>query len=272
MSRIPLNDPNRALKVSSDSLMKAVDLSLDSGYWLNGPNTARFCDNFANYLGVSYCIGVSNGSDALEIALRALLSTDRVKGNELITVPNAGGYSSIAAFAVGLTPVYADIEYESQLVSISSILSCLSEQTAIVVVTHLYGGAVDVPLIRKSLDESGYQHVVIVEDCAQAHGSRIGDKYVGSFGDIATFSFYPTKNLGACGDAGAIVSNDSNLFHKVRSLAQYGWSNKYTVSIPHGRNSRIDELQAAYLDLALQNLDRHLKPPALLHRHAWRQY
>ena len=100
---------------------------------------------------------------------------------------------------------------------------------------------------------------MIVEDCAQAHGSRIGDKYVGSFGDIATFSFYPTKNLGACGDAGAIVSNDSNLFHKVRSLAQYGWSNKYTVSIPHGRNSRIDELQAAYLDLALQTSIRTTK-------------
>ena len=255
MNRIPLNDPNRNLRVSSESMLKALELSLHSGYWLNGPNTARFCQNFASYVGVSHCVGVSNGSDALEIALRALLVSGKAKGDELVTVPNAGGYSSIAAFQVGLKPIYADVDLQSQLISISSLLSCLSERTAAVAVTHLYGGVVDVPLIRASLDE-GFKNVPILEDCAQAHGAKIRIN-VFSFGDIATFSFYPTKNLGAWGDAGAIVSDDYKIIENVRSLAQYGWSNKYTISVPGGRNSRIDELQAAYLDIILQNLDHN---------------
>ena len=255
MKIVPLNDPSRALRLSSKCLINAVTLTLESGYWLNGPYSERFCHNFSRYIGVSHCIGVSNGSDALEIALRALLTTGRATGDELITVPNAGGYSTIASLQVGLTPVYADIEYESQLISISSILNCLTDRTAVVVVTHLYGGSVNVPLLRHSLDDAGYKHVPILEDCAQAHGARVGQSYVGSLGDIATFSFYPTKNYGACGDAGAIVTDDEELFNKAKMLSQYGWSQKYIIEVPLGRNSRLDEIQALYLDNILGQLD-----------------
>lgn len=251
-----MNDPKRTLQAASEPLTSAVRQAMESGFWLNGPKTLLFSKNFAEYIGVSYCIGVANGSDALEISLRALLSTGRAEGDELVTVSNAGGYASIAAFLVGLIPVYADIEYKSQLASIPSIVSCLSPRTAVVVATHLYGGALDVPLLRMALDKAGYAKVPILEDCAQAHGSRIGRRRVGSLGDIATFSFYPTKNLGAFGDAGAIVTNDNYLLEAAKKLSQYGWSQKYKIESPGGRNSRIDEVQAAYLNVLLEGLDK----------------
>ncbi|UHD45333.1 DegT/DnrJ/EryC1/StrS family aminotransferase [Aureimonas altamirensis] len=255
MLRIPLNDLKRNIDEDAAPLLKAASETLASGWWLNGKKTEAFCVEFAAYVGVEHCIGVANGSDALEIAYRAIIASRRPTGREVITVPNAGGYSAIACYLTGLVPVYADIEEASQLVAIDSILSCLSPDTAFVVVTHLFGGSVDVPELRRRLNDMGRGDIAILEDCAQAHGALVGGRRVGSLGDIATFSFYPTKNLGACGDAGAIVSSDANLAATANALRQYGWAAKYTIGEPFGRNSRLDEVQAAILSVLLPRLD-----------------
>ncbi|MFL9829185.1 DegT/DnrJ/EryC1/StrS family aminotransferase, partial [Rhodoplanes sp. SY1] len=201
------------------------------------------------------CIGVANGTDALEIAMRALVGLRGQGGTEVITVANAGGYSTAACRLVGLTPVYADIEEASQLVSLPSVVAALGEQTALVIVTHLYGGLVDVGQLRAMMDKAGYRYIPILEDCAQAHGLRLGSRMAGSLGDIAAFSFYPTKNLGAFGDGGAIATSDPELAQRCQMLRQYGWASKYAVAMPGGRNSRLDEVQAAILHQLLPHLD-----------------
>ncbi len=142
----------------------------------------------------------------------------------------------------------------SQLPSIESAVSCLGDDTLAVVATHLYGGVVDVPRLRAALDDAGFERVPIIEDCAQAHGATLGGLRAGAMGDIAAFSFYPTKNLGAMGDAGAVVTGSAGLAARARALAQYGWSKKYTVETAGGRNSRMDEAQAAILSAILPDL------------------
>jgi dTDP-4-amino-4,6-dideoxygalactose transaminase len=227
-----------------------------SGWWLNGTRAAAFTASFARFLGGGRCIAVANGTDALEIAFRALGATGRTRGREVVTVPNAGGYSSVAARLAGLTPVYADIEEDTQLASLDSVLGALGAETACVVATHLYGGPLDVPALRRRMDAADYGHVPILEDCAQAHGACVDDgRMAGTLGDIATFSFYPTKNLGAFGDAGAIATSDDALADACDALRQYGWSGKYNIAHAGGRNSRLDEIQAAILSVLLPALE-----------------
>lgn len=269
MSNVPLNDLKRIVTDFGDDVMASASEALRSGWWLNGTRTKAFCEAFGNYVGAAHCIGVANGTDALEIAFRALLAVRAPKGREVVTVANAGGYSAVAARLAGLTPVYADIEEASQLVSIDSVLSCVSEQTACIVVTHLYGGAVNVPLLRERLDAAGHSDVALVEDCAQAHGARVGGRRVGSLGTIATFSFYPTKNLGAFGDAGCVVTSDPDIALAVDRLRQYGWTAKYEIEHPFGRNSRMDEVQAAILMALLPSLEAaNERRVAILDRYA----
>lgn len=252
---LPLNDLRRIYGQNSSLLDEAVLSAVQSGWWLNGERTKAFCKSFSEYVGVDHCIGVGNGTDALEIAMRALFASRCEGRREVITVPNAGGYSTIALRQLELTPVYADIEEASQLASPASILAALSPRTGIVVVTHLYGGIFDVPSLRAEMDARGFAHVPILEDCAQAHGVTLGGRKAGSFGDIATFSFYPTKNLGAFGDGGAIVTSDPALAKVCDDLRQYGWAGKYDIARPGGRNSRLDEVQAAILSTLLPGLD-----------------
>lgn len=254
-----MNDLSRIVSNDNGGIMEAASAALGSGWWLNGKQTVAFVEEFAAYIGAAHCLGVANGTDALEISMRALMATGRANGSEVVTVANAGGYSTIAARQIGLVPVYADIDRASQLLDFASAVSLLSGDTAFVVATHLYGGIVDVPRLRMMLDEAGHAGVPILEDCAQAHGVRLGPEVTaskaGSLGDIATFSFYPTKNLGAFGDGGAIVSSDADLMKSCAMLAQYGWSSKYNVAVPGGRNSRLDEVQAAILRRLLPHLD-----------------
>jgi aminotransferase EvaB len=136
----------------------------------------------------------------------------------------------------------------------ASVLAALTADTAAIVVTHLYGGVFDVIALRVAIETAGFGHVAIIEDCAQAHGARIGISCVGSMGDVATFSFYPTKNLAAFGDGGAVLTSDPEIAATTRKLHQYGWSSKYNVATPGGRNSRIDEMQAAILCRSLPHL------------------
>ncbi len=251
---IPVNDMVRILQ-ENVAVLDNARAALASGWWLNGTEVREFCKAFADYVGTDYCLGVANGTDALEIALRAICDIRGGTGAEAVTVANAGGYSTIACRLVGLTPVFADIERGSQLASLPSVVSAVTDETRVVIVTHLYGGVVDVPRLRAMMDEIGRGNVPIIEDCAQAHGVRLGARRAGSMGDISTFSFYPTKNLGAFGDGGAILTSDQALADHCRKLHQYGWSAKYNIVHPYGRNSRLDEVQASVLRTLLPRLD-----------------
>ncbi|QFR34589.1 DegT/DnrJ/EryC1/StrS aminotransferase family protein [Ancylobacter sp. TS-1] len=254
-ARIPLNDTARLFARHADEIGRVMGEIAASGYWLNGPHTRRFAQEFAAYVGVPHCIPVANGTDALEIAMRALLQVRGIERREVVTVANAGGYSATAAQHVGLVPVFADVDPATLLIDIASAVAALGADTALVVATHLYGGAVDVGALRAAMNARGFAHVPILEDCAQAHGVRCGQVLAGAAGDIATFSFYPTKNLGAMGDAGAIVTADAALAETVTRLHQYGWTAKYRIGLAGGRNSRMDELQAGILSTLLPHLD-----------------
>ncbi|MGH6894883.1 MAG: DegT/DnrJ/EryC1/StrS family aminotransferase [Dongiaceae bacterium] len=251
---VPMNDLRRLYEAHQPEIEAAVLQALRSGWWLNGRRAEAFSGNFAAALGVSDCILVANGTDALDLGLRAILTVRLPVGREVITVANAGGYATTACRQNHLVPVYVDVEEHSQLLSIDAAMAALCDQTMAVVVTHLYGGVVDVPALRLAMTKAGYGHVAILEDCAQAHGARIGRALTGSMGDLASFSFYPTKNLGAMGDAGAIVTSDPLLAEAAWKLRQYGWGAKYRVTTAGGRNSRMDEVQAAILDAMLPHL------------------
>ncbi|MDZ5515583.1 DegT/DnrJ/EryC1/StrS family aminotransferase [Vibrio fluvialis] len=254
---VPFNDTGRIFSAFEKDISKAILETASSGFWLMGNETKKFENDFAEYCGVNYCISLANGTDALEIGLKVLLGENNCFDcdTEVVTVANAGGYSTTACRLLGVTPVYADIDIKTHLVSPESIIRCLSKRTKVIIVTHLYGGVVDVLKIREMLNNCGYGHIKILEDCAQAHGGMVNSKRVGSMGDMAAFSFYPTKNLGAMGDAGGLVTSDETLYEMASKLKQYGWSKKYEVEFKFGRNSRIDEIQAAVLNVLLPHLN-----------------
>ena len=173
-------------------------------------------------------------------------------GDSVATVANAGGYSTTAIRSVGAEPVYIDIDPYSMNMSAASLSARLTPAVRAVIATHLYGRMADLPALLTVTSRAG---VPLVEDCAQAHGAAIGGRKAGSWGALACFSFYPTKNLGALGDGGAITTNDEGLAQRAKSLRQYGWSAKYRCT-EYGRNSRMDEMQAAILRSKLPYLDR----------------
>lgn len=244
---LPFNDLARLNDRYKDALSGAVGAVLGSGELILGSMVESFEREFAAFCGTDMCVGVGNATDGLEIALRA---SGCGVGSEVVVAGNAGGYSTVAAIAVGALPVVADIDPETHLLSPETISSVLSDRTRAVIVTHLYGGVVNVDLVRATLPDD----VVLIEDCSQAHGARIGGRTVGSLGDLAVFSFYPTKNLGAVGDAGAITGRRTDLLEVVRELRQYGWIARYQINRPFGRNSRLDPVQAAVLRVKLPDV------------------
>ena len=245
------NLPLRENELFRAEIDEAIADVLNSGYYLLGSHVKDFEQEFASFCESRHCVSVGNGTDALEIALRAL---GVVADDEVISVANAGGYTMIACNIIGAVPVYVDVNAGDLLLDIHQVVSAVSARTKCVVATHLYGQAVDVTGLRVLLDAAGFNHVKILEDCAQAHGAKLNGQPVGSLADIATFSFYPTKNLGALGDGGAVVTNDDELAQACLQLRQYGWSSKYACTLPFGRNSRMDELQAAILRVKLRHL------------------
>ena len=247
---VPLNDLARCPKPLADEIHVAVDAVLASGRYLFGPQVAAFETAFADYCGVRNCVSVGNGTDALEIALRALGCGP---GAEVVTVANAGMYASAAIVAVGARPVFADVDPVAMTMEPQSLARVLGPRSKAIVATHLYGRMADIEGIKAVARE---RDVAIVEDCAQAHGARLGGRSAGSFGVLGCFSFYPTKNLGAAGDGGAIITDRDDFASELRSLSQYGWREKYHATRPHGRNSRLDALQAAVLLAKLPHLDR----------------
>jgi aminotransferase EvaB len=245
---VPLMDLSAASGPLHDRLREQLSAVLDSGWYLEGEHVAGIEREFATYSSCQHAVAVGNGTDAIELALR---SVGVRHGDEVITVANAGAYTTTACAAIGAVPCFADIERESLLLDPDGLGECLAPRTRAVVVTHLYGRMVDVARVRAAVGAD----VAIIEDCAQAHGALLHGNRAGSQGDAAAFSFYPTKNLGALGDAGMVLTNDASRHSILKQLKQYGWSSRYHISVPHGRNTRMDELQAAVLRIKLPQLD-----------------
>ncbi len=243
-----MNDLRRAIEAST-AVQDVVARVVASGWWLQGPETAAWEEDLSVYVGTEFAVGVSSGTDALEIAIKSAVEV----GKAVVTAANCGGYSTTAALRAGYAVRYADVDEESHLLTAETLQPVLDETVGAVIVTHLYGRAAQVEEIVRLCHS---MNIVVIEDCAQAIGALVADgRRVGSVGDIAAFSFYPTKNLGALGDAGAVATNSLELVTRVRQLRQYGWTAKYEIGIPGGRNSRVDEIQAAVLRTKLSGLE-----------------
>ncbi len=249
---VPFNDLSRTPPELADEIADAVARVVASGWYVMGPEHDAFETELAAFVGSEHAVALGNGTDALELALAAVGVT---AGDRVMTVANAGGYTSVAARLLGAEPVYADISADTLQLSVETVtaaLDALPTAPRALVVTHLYGAMAPVAAVAEVARARG---IVVIEDVAQALGARAGGRAAGTFADIATTSFYPTKNLGALGDGGAMFTSDAELAATVRSLRQYGWTSKYRIGRARGRNSRLDELQAAILRVKLPHLD-----------------
>lgn len=241
-----LNDNYRA---EIDNAIKQV---LDSGYFILGENTVKFEEEFSQYLGIDHCIGVANGLDALTLSFVCL---DLPAGSEVIVQSNTYIATILSIVHNDLKPVFVEPDLDTYSMLAKSIEKNITSKTKAILVTHLYGKISNMEeicaLARK-------YKLFVVEDCAQSHGSTLNGKQAGTFGDIACFSFYPTKNLGALGDGGAVVTNNQLFADKIKTLRNYGSSKKYFNEII-GVNSRLDELQAAILRIKLKYLESYIQ-------------
>jgi dTDP-4-amino-4,6-dideoxygalactose transaminase len=248
---IPLNDLKRSVNSESESRLKDLTAKVVlSGSYILGSEVKSFEEEFGSYLGVNFVTSVASGTDSLVIALRSL---GVKRGSKVLVVPNAGGYTTTALIEIGAEPVFVDCDALGRI-DTESLDQLLQSTTGAVcvVATHLYGLNSNIEAVLAVCKSHG---IKLLEDCAQSTGAELDGKKLGSFGDVATFSFYPTKNLGALGDAGAIATNSSELALQHGVLRQYGWSSRYEVGTPYGKNSRMDELQAAVLRFRLPRLD-----------------
>lgn len=237
---ILMNDFKAEPVALRQAMARAADRVFASGWYVLGPEVKAFESAWASTCGVSSCAGVGNGLDAIELLLRAL---GVGPGDEVVTTPMTAFASVLAILRAGATPVLADIDPESGLLAPESVERCLSPRTRALVLVHLYGQLRQMERWRALCDGAG---IALVEDCAQAHGARSAGRGAGAFGVAGAWSFYPTKNLGAIGDGGAVTSDDPALVERVKRLRNYGQSERY--HHPElGMNSRLDELQAALL-------------------------
>ena len=245
---VPLNDLLRQTRALQAEISASVNRVLASGWYILGKECAAFEAEFAAYCGVGHCVSVANGTEALELGLRAV---GIGPGDLVATAANAGGYATAAIRQIGAEPLYVDVDAATMTLCPRDLAARLTPSVRAAIATHLYGRMADLPALLAVTNGAG---VPLVEDCAQAHGAAMGGKKAGSWGALGCFSFYPTKNLGALGDGGAITTDDAGLAARVKSLRQYGWSGKYHCA-EYGRNSRLDEMQAAILRAKLPHLD-----------------
>ncbi len=242
--------------VSFKPLEKKLDAELRAAFervytrswYIEGEEDEAFEKAFAEYCDRKYCVGTGNGLDALFLALKALGIKD---GDEVIVPSNTYIATALAVTYVGATPVFVEPDIRTFNIDATLIESAITEKTRAIMPVHLYGQTCDMDPIMEIAHK---YNLYVVEDCAQAHGAKYKGKVIGSFGDVAGFSFYPGKNLGALGDAGATVTNNKEIADKVRALGNYGSDYKYH-HIYQGNNSRLDELQAAFLTAKLSCLD-----------------
>lgn len=249
---IPVCDLKRQHHQLRPELNRAFSDVLDSGSFINGPNVTGFEDEMARYLNVAHAVGLNSGTDALHLALRAL---DIGAGDEVITTPFTFVATTEAIGMVGATPVFADIDPLTFNIDPKAVDTAVTPRTRAIMPVHLYGLPAD---MHEIMAIAKRRQLAVIEDCAQSVGARIGSSFTGTIGTIGAFSFFPSKNLGACGDGGMIVTGDSELAARVRRLRAHGAAVKYYHD-ELGLNSRLDELQAAILRVKLNHLEHWIE-------------
>ena len=247
MVKIPLVDLKAQYSILKSEIEPAVKSVLDRCDFIMGAGVSMFEEEFAEFTGGKFCIGVSNGTDAIHLAL---LACGIKNGDEVVTVPNTFIATTEAITMTGARVVFADIDSESYTIDVRQIKNKITKKTKAIIPVHLYGLPADMDTIMKIAKDEG---LFVIEDAAQAHGAICKDMGVGVIGDIGCFSFYPGKNLGAYGDAGAIVTNNEEFVNKIKLLRDHGRRKKYEHEI-EGFNKRIDTLQAAVLRIKLKYL------------------
>jgi dTDP-4-amino-4,6-dideoxygalactose transaminase len=245
---IPAANPAAQYLSHQAEINAAIAAVLDGNRYILGPQTQAFEQEFAAYLGVAHAVGVGSGTEALHLALRACHIG---AGDEVITVSHTAVATVSAIELAGAVPVLVDIDPVTYTIDPQLIERAITPRTKAIIPVHLYGGAAH---LQPIVDLARKYDLKLIEDCAQAHGARYADRVVGSYGDVACFSFYPTKNLGAIGDGGLVATNDPQIAENLNLLRQYGWRERY-VSEVAGWNTRLDELQAAILRMKLRYLD-----------------
>ena len=245
---IPFTDLSGQYHSIKEEVDNAIKEVLDSGWYILGKKVEQFENNFAQYCQAKYGIGVASGTDAIHLSL---LACGIGKGDEVITVSNTATPTVLAIIYTGARPVFVDIDPESYTIDVNKIEERISKKTKAILPVHLYGQPADMDPL---LELAQKYDLKVVEDACQAHGAQYNGKMVGAIGDIGCFSFYPTKNLGGYGDGGMAVTNNEELEDKLRMLRNYGMKKQYH-SLIKGFNSRLDELQAAVLDVKLKKLD-----------------
>lgn len=246
-------DLKKVTSSHSTEIHDAVSKVIDSGWYLQGESVKTFESDYARYIGTSHCIGCGNGLDALTLIFRAYMEMGIMKpGDEVIVPANTYIASILAITENGLKAVLVEPRIDTMQIDDSLIERAITERTRAIMIVHLYGRCA---YTQKIGELCRRHHLKLVEDNAQAHGCLYEDKRTGSLGDAAGHSFYPGKNLGALGDAGAVTTDDEELARTIRSIANYGSSRKYVFNYK-GRNSRIDEIQAAVLSVKLGWLDK----------------
>lgn len=253
---IPFLDLKKINQQYRDEIVDAITRVVDSGWYIRGKEVDKFEKSFAEFCGTKFCIGVANGLDALSLIIDGWKRLGLLKDGDDIIVPANTFIASIMAIKNNnLNPILVDPDPLTFNISAKGIIKAITAKTKCIMVVHLYGKICDMVEIRKIADE---KNLLLLEDAAQAHGATINGKKAGSWGDAAGFSFYPGKNLGALGDAGAITTNDEVLANLIRELANYGSCQKY-LHTSMGVNSRLDEIQAAILSVKLSYLPKEIE-------------
>ena len=249
IENVPFFDMGKRIHKYRSPINEAISDVLDSSNLILGDQLRNFENHFAEFLGITYTVGVANGTDAIEISLRAI----GVSAGDYVAIStHCGDYALVALNAIGAHPILLDLDLELWEVDLNEVLKIEGNNIKALIITHLFGNPVSTTAqIVKFCFENGIE---LIEDCAQAHGAEINGKKVGNFGIMSTFSFYPTKNLGAMGDAGLIATSDQKIYERLKKLRNYGWGEKYKMEIQSGRNSRMDEIQAAILIRLLPEL------------------
>src|SRR5215216_5630799 len=249
MNTIPFGDLRRQYESIKPELDEAAARVLASGWYILGPEVRAFEAEFAAFCGVGHAIGVGNGTEALYLALVAL---GVGAGDEVLSVANAADYEPLTILQAGARPVFVDVDERTYTIEPELLEAAITPRTKAIMPVHLYGRMADMAAIMAVAERHG---LPVIEDCAQAHGAQLGGRVAGSIGVCGCFSFYPSKNLGALGDGGSIVTNDSDLADHLAKVRDLGQGRKYEHVVP-GHNERLDTLQAAVLRVKLPHLDR----------------
>lgn len=253
---IPFLDLKKINLQYREQLIQACTDVIDSGWYIGGSALEKFEQEFASYCGTQYAIGVANGLDALILTLRAWIELGLINiGDEVIVPANTYIASILAISANGLVPVLVEPNVDSFNIEPKNIKQVITAKTKVILAVHLYGQLADMPTIMQIAQQ---YDLLVLEDAAQAHGASIHDTKAGAWGDAAGFSFYPGKNLGVLGDAGAITTNDEQLASMLQALRNYGSHEKYK-NLVKGVNSRLDEIQAAMLSVKLKFLEQEIE-------------